>query len=146
MASNKTTLADDDGDFSDWIEIYNPDATPVELNGWNLTDSAKKKTKWTFPSVTLAPQAFLVVFASGKNRVDPAKPLHTNFSLDAEGEYLGLIRPDGSTVVSEFAPAYPLQRADISYGTTWPAKETLKSQCAVFSTTAPRSTHRASPD
>ncbi len=124
MASNKTTLADEDGDFSDWIEIFNPDATPVDLNGWNLTDSTKKKTKWTFPAVTLAPQGYLVVFASGKDRREPARPLHTNFSLDADGEYLGLIRPDGTTAATEFAPTFAPQSADISYGTTQPTDGT----------------------
>src|SRR5437763_17120054 len=64
MASNLTTLADDDGDFSDWIEIYNPDAAPANLAGWYLTDDAKKKTQWQFPALTLPAQGFLVVFAS----------------------------------------------------------------------------------
>ncbi|HUR57186.1 MAG TPA: lamin tail domain-containing protein, partial [Opitutaceae bacterium] len=100
MAANKSVLADDDGAFSDWLEIHNPDATPVSLDGWYLTDSATAKRKWQFPDVTLAPGGYLVVFASNKNRRDPAKPLHTNFALSAEGEYLGLIRSDGTTVVS----------------------------------------------
>ncbi len=121
MASNQTTLADDDGDFPDWIELYNPDAAPVDLGGWNLTDSAKKKTKWTFPSITLATHGYLVVFASGKDRRDPSRPLHTNFSLGADGEYLGLIRPDGKTIASEFAPTFPPQHGDISFGLTQPA-------------------------
>src|SRR4051812_23643843 len=50
MASNATTLADENGDFSDWIEIYNPDATPANLAGWYLTDDPKKKTQWQFPA------------------------------------------------------------------------------------------------
>src|SRR5258708_39930765 len=74
MASNDSTLADEDGAFSDWIEIFNPDSSPVNLGGWYLTDSAKKKSKWAIPAVTLASNGFLVVFASGKNRTDPAKP------------------------------------------------------------------------
>ena len=116
MASNTTTLADDDGAFSDWIELYNPDPTPVNLNGWFLTDHATDKKKWTLPAVTLAPQAYLVVFASGKDRRDPAKALHTSFSLNADGEYLALVRPDGVTATTEFAPTYPAQKTDIAYG------------------------------
>src|SRR5262245_5218864 len=107
MASNTKTLKDSDGEYSDWIEIYNPDATPVNLSGWYLTDDAKTKNKWKFPAVTLAPNGYLVVFASSKNRIDPAAQLHTNFSLDGNGEYLGLIKPDGFTVASEFAPEFP---------------------------------------
>ena len=120
MASNSTTLADDDRAFPDWIELYNPDATAVNLTGWFLTDNATDKKKWTFPAVTLAPQAYLVVFASGKDRRDPAKPLHTNFSLNADGEYLALVRPDGVTATTEFAPTFPAQRTDVAYGTIAP--------------------------
>jgi hypothetical protein len=120
MASNSTTLADEDRAFPDWIELYNPDATAVNLSGWFLTDNATDKKKWTFPAVTLAPQAYLVVFTSGKDRRDPAKPLHTNFSLNADGEYLALVRPDGVTATTEFAPTFPAQRTDVSYGTLSP--------------------------
>lgn len=116
MATNATILADEDGAFSDWIEIHNPDATVLDLNGWYLTDSPTNKTRWQFPAVTLQPGAYLVVFASGKNRRSPGARLHTNFSLNAGGEYLGLVKPDGVTVAFEFAPAYPAQTLDVSYG------------------------------
>src|SRR5260221_626292 len=78
MASNATVLADEDGNFPDWVEIYNPDSAAVNLNGWYLTDNANKKTKWMFPSVAIAPHGYLVVFASGKNRRDPTRPLPTS--------------------------------------------------------------------
>ncbi|HEX2852908.1 MAG TPA: CotH kinase family protein [Opitutaceae bacterium] len=118
MSSNKTVLKDENGDYSDWIEIYNPDATAVNLDGWYLTDNAAKKDKWRVPAVTLQPGAYLVVFASDKNRQDPAATLHTNFSLSSSGEYLGLIKPDASTVASEYAPKFPALPNDISYGTS----------------------------
>ncbi|MFC1636095.1 hypothetical protein ACFL5Z_14760, partial [Planctomycetota bacterium] len=73
-------------------------------------------TKWAFPEVTLASDGYLVVFASDKNRRDPLGVLHTNFKLKGDGEYLGLVRPDGHTVVSEFSPTYPIQAPDVSYG------------------------------
>ncbi|MBM3854276.1 MAG: hypothetical protein FJ399_14140, partial [Verrucomicrobia bacterium] len=116
MALNSSTLADEDGAFSDWIELYNPDPTAVSLAGWYLTDNATNKTKWQFPAVTLSAGGYLVVFASDKNRRDPAGRLHTNFSLNADGEYLALVRPDGITVASEFAPRFPEQSANVSYG------------------------------
>ena len=116
MAENTTSLADEDGTYSDWLEIYNPDAAAVDLSGWFLTDYAANKTKWQFPAVKLQPHAYLVVFASNKNRTDPTKPLHTNFALSAKGEYLGLVKPDGVTVAAEFAPTFPAQQPDISYG------------------------------
>lgn len=120
MASNATTLLDRDREASDWIELHNPDPTPVNLAGWYLTDTASNRTRWQFPAVTLAPGAYLVVFASNKNRRDPAAELHTNFALGAEGEYLALVRPDGATPASEYAPTYPRQSVDVSYGLATP--------------------------
>ncbi|MDP3069472.1 MAG: CotH kinase family protein [Opitutaceae bacterium] len=116
MASNATTLADEDGAYSDWIEIHNPDGGATDLSGWFLTDSATNKTKWQFPSVVLPAGGHLVVFASGKDRRIPGAMLHTNFSLNAQGEYLALVRPDGSTVTTEFAPKFPQQTPDVAYG------------------------------
>ena len=115
MASNSVTLPDQDQAFSDWIEIHNPDATAINLNGWYLTDTATNKTRWQFPSVTIPAGGYLVVFASNKNRQNAGAELHTNFALAADGEYLGLIRPDGTSVVSEYAP-FPAQFNDVSFG------------------------------
>ena len=56
------------------------------------------------------------MFASDKNRALAGQPLHTNFKLAETGEYLALVAPDGVTVVWQFAPAYPPQRANISAG------------------------------
>ena len=120
MASNQKTVADADGNFSDWVELYNPDAVAFDLTGWYLTDNTANKTKWQFPAVTLPANGYLVVFASNQNRRDPAKQLHTNFVLGASGGYLGLIKADGATVATEFAPKYPAQFVDISYGVTQP--------------------------
>ena len=79
VASNGTGLTDEDGDHSDWIEIYNPCIPGANLEGWYLTDDATNLTKWRFPAVILGKNKFLVVFASSKNRRDPAGKLHTNF-------------------------------------------------------------------
>ncbi|MEO7319248.1 MAG: CotH kinase family protein, partial [Chthoniobacteraceae bacterium] len=118
MASNQNSFVDEDGAHSDWIEIRNPDATAVSLNGWFLTDTATNKSKWTFPNLTLAGNSYLLVWASSKDRRVVGQPLHTNFSLSASGEYLALVKPDGVTVTTEFAPEYLPQFADISYGTS----------------------------
>lgn len=116
MAANATVLKDADGDGSDWVELYNPDSVPVAMAGWSLTDDPADLQKWRFPDVTLPAHGFLVVFASGKNRVDPKSELHTSFSLDRSGEFLALVKPDGVTVVSSFSPTYPRQTTDVSYG------------------------------
>src|SRR6266850_5339572 len=115
MADNKNTLADIDGDFSDWIEIYNTSFTNVNLSGWSLTDDTTHQTKWFFPVTNLTAKGFMVVFASGKNRSVAGAQLHTDFSLKASGEYLALLKPNGS-VATEFAPTFPEQFPDVSYG------------------------------
>ena len=115
MAENKETLADQDGNFSDWVEIYNSGTSGVNLSGWALTDDPTRQSRWTFPNTNLAANGFLVVFATGTNRTVLGEPLHANFKLSANGEYLALLRPDGS-VASEFGPAFPEQFPDFSYG------------------------------
>jgi len=116
LASNWNINFDEDGDSSDWIELFNPTRAVVDLTGWYLTDSAGNLTKWQLPAVVLEPGEYLVVYASGKDRVDPDKQLHTNFDLSAAGEYLALIEPDGSTVVSSFDPGFSRQFENISFG------------------------------
>ena len=116
MAVNDDFLADADGDFSDWVELHNRGDDPVELQGWHLTDDAADPAKWRFPDVTLEADGYLLIFASDKDRDDPTRPLHTNFKLRGDGEYLALVGPDGTTVEHAFAPEYPPQVADASFG------------------------------
>ncbi len=115
LADNKSGLLDEDGEPSDWIEIFNSGAGPVDLGGWHLTDDPMDLAKWTFPSTNLPAKGFLLVFASGKNRTAAGAPLHTNFRLGSGGEYLALVHADGATIASEFT-AVPEQFPDISYG------------------------------
>ncbi|MES2595030.1 MAG: Calx-beta domain-containing protein [Verrucomicrobiota bacterium] len=116
MSNNEHTIADENGDHSDWLEIYNPGLTEVDLTDWCLTDSASNLAKWRFPAVTLGSKQFVLVWASSKNRRVPGQPLHTNFNLAAGGEYLALVRPDGATVEHEFSPMFPALANDESYG------------------------------
>ncbi len=116
MADNSEGLLDENGEPSDWIELCNSTGDPAALDGYYLTDDSGSLTKWRIPDVTIAPGGYLVVFASGLDRAVAGSQLHTNFSLNAAGEYLALVKPDGVTVVTEFSPTYPDQRPDISYG------------------------------
>ena len=115
MADNKRTLNDEDGDSSDWIEIHNSGSDTASLAGWFLTDDPANLTKWCFPEIELVAGGYRVVFASGKDRTNPAAKLHTNFKLSAEGGFLALVDPAGQ-VVSQFGAAYPRQVTDVSYG------------------------------
>ncbi|MCG7755020.1 lamin tail domain-containing protein, partial [Flavihumibacter cheonanensis] len=93
--------------------LYNAGTNLVNLLGWCLTDDAGNPSQWRFPNTNLPPGRFLVVFASNKDRRIPGAPLHTNFRLAAEGEFLALLRPDGLTVASQFAPQFPPQSANV---------------------------------
>ncbi len=116
MADNESTITDQDGNFSDWIELHNPTPYTINLNGYFLTDNRSNSTKWRIPAVVLPPGAYRLIFASGKNRTNPAGELHTNFKLSNDGEYLALVKPDGFSIAHNFFPIYPPQFNDTSYG------------------------------
>ncbi|MCA9196247.1 MAG: CotH kinase family protein [Planctomycetales bacterium] len=122
MASNRDfPFTDEDGQHSDWIELHNSGPAAVDLTGWHLTDDPLRLDRWTFPSLTLQPDGYVVVFASGNDRLDANSPLHTNFKLDADGEFLALVESDGQTIVSQYGTLisnYPSQISDVSYGWT----------------------------
>jgi len=134
MADNDKTIADEDGDYPDWIELLNISATTVDLSGWYLRDNG---TQWQLPSgVSLEPGQSIVVFASGKDRTTDPNHLHTSFQLDRGGDYLALVRPDGVAIEYQFWPAFPPQREDISYGLEG-HKTTLISESSPISVLVP---------
>ncbi|HKX62159.1 MAG TPA: LamG-like jellyroll fold domain-containing protein, partial [Verrucomicrobiae bacterium] len=114
MASNRSGIVDDFGDRPDWIEIRNVGTSPVNLLNWSLTDSAGNPTKWRFPETNINVGSHMVIYASSRDRRIPGAPLHTSFNLDAGGEYLALIEPNGQ-IATVFNP-YPPQAPDVSFG------------------------------
>jgi hypothetical protein len=114
MIYNDSILADEDGEFSDWIEIYNPGSLAVNLLNWSLTDDQNNKARWYFPNIQILPNQYLVVFASGKDRKIPGKNLHTNFKLSAGDGFLALVEPDSISLSSYYY--FPEQYNNISYG------------------------------
>lgn len=95
---------------TDWVELYNDGATPIDLAGWRLTDNAANTVKWTFPSVVIPAGGYLVVICDGEDIKVPGANgfLHANFSLDTDGEYVGLY-DGGGALVSQLSPGYPKQ-------------------------------------
>jgi hypothetical protein len=116
LAANASGVTDGDGDTSDWIEIHNRTNMAVDLEGWCLTDDPREPGRWRFPALQLPANAFLLVFASGKDVASTSEQLHTSFRLKATSDYLALLQPGGS-VVHELAP-YPDQKVDVSFGLT----------------------------
>ena len=115
MADNRATLYDEDGDSSDWIELFNSGTATVDMGGYFLTRDPAERTQWQIPSPTLiAPGGSLLVFASGKDR--NSGELHTSFRLSKNsGGFLALVDPDQQTIVSGYS-SYPEQFEDLSYG------------------------------
>lgn len=111
MARNRGTVVDDDGDTSDWIELYNPHAEAVALSGFGLSDGAPDVEPWWFPERQLAPHAYLLVWASGKDRAGAGGALHTDFQLSGEGEPLRLVARDGTEVQRFEAAAHAPDQA-----------------------------------
>ena len=115
LADNAGGALDEDYDSSDWVELYNGTASPVNLNGYYLTDSLGNRTKWKFPAVTISPDSYLLVWASGKDRRVVGQPLHTSFEL-GDGEDIGLVAPDGVTLVHSFTTPYTYSSEHQWYG------------------------------
>ena len=113
VSSNNATIADENGDYSDWIELHNTGTSAVDLTGWGLTDAPATPFKWVFPARSIAPGGYLLVWASSKNRANPTGELHTNFAVSASGESLALTEPSGTTIDLIAVPSLP---ANISYG------------------------------
>lgn len=116
MAGNQTTLADPaDGDYEDWLELYNADADPVDLSGYFLTDVLTNTTMWEFPEGTVIPgNGYMLVWAdedTGQN--DPGFERHTNFRLSLGGEAIGLYGAGGVLID---AVTFGQQTNDVSQG------------------------------
>lgn len=120
FVASGSTLADEDNTAQDWIEVWNSTGASVNLSGHYLTNSSATPNLWAFPSKVLAPNEYLIVFASGKNRAVATANLHTSFVLPGAGGYLALTKNDGVggfTTVTEFAP-FPVQNSGGSYGSS----------------------------
>ena len=129
-ASNSRILADPQSEYDDWIEILNASAGPVDAGGMYLTDALDEPTKWQMPPgrpelTTIAAGGYLLVWADGDTEDEPG--LHAGFSLDADGEEIGLFAADGATLID--AVTFREQTPDISFG-RYPDAHTVWRQMA----------------
>lgn len=116
MAANGSFLRDPQGQFDDWVELYNPGAWAVNIGGMYLTDDPAKPGKWRIPEsqpnlTTIAARGYLVLWLD--NDAGDAG-LHGAFSLDADGEGISLFDTDGVTLID--GVAFGGQVRDVSYG------------------------------
>ncbi len=113
MPVNNVTIADDDGDYESWLELYNHSDDPVELDGYGLSNTAEEPWAWVFPEVTIQPGEYMLIWLSGKDRRQPGEVLHANFSPETEPGTLLLSSLHGTQVDEVELPDIP---ADLSWG------------------------------
>lgn len=103
MAFNTSCCADTDSgkeEFNDWIEIYNPGATPIDIAGMYFSQDSKKPLGHKIPKTnpeltTIQPGGFLIIWADGS---PDQGVLHLKFKLNQNGEYIGLYHEDGRKI------------------------------------------------
>jgi hypothetical protein len=100
--SNNTILADEDGDYPDWIELYNTSASAYNLGGHWISDNVNDPDKWIFPAGTLIqPNGFLTIFASGKNRIKYFNHWETVVNAGDTWKYIvPIVEPDSNWRIS----------------------------------------------
>lgn len=118
MASNASTIADEFGEYDDWIELYNAADVPIDLSGYYLVDKDDAPRYWSLPALTIAPGEFLLVWADGEPEQGP---LHSNYSVNASGEGIYLFqRTDDGIRVADLVEV-PSSPTDVSWGRDYDA-------------------------
>jgi spore coat protein CotH len=110
MAINDTTVADQNGEYDDWIELYNNGGNSLSLGGYFLSDEIDDLAQWAFPDTFIAPNDYLIIWADDD---EGQTGLHTNFRLYAAGEAIYLVDPD-TAIVDEVN--FRVQISDLSTG------------------------------
>ncbi len=87
MADNETVIADEVGEYDDWLEIYNPGPDPVDMRDYFLTDDLGDPLEWRFPDTTLVAGGYLLVWADEDLSQGP---LHADLKLSRDGELIAL--------------------------------------------------------
>ena len=96
MASNFSAVADQDGEYDDWVELYNGNSFSLNLNGYFLSDNENDLTKWTFPNVTIPANDYLIVWCDTAGGTQAG--LHTTYRLSADQEEVYLTDPIGTVI------------------------------------------------
>lgn len=113
MADNETVIADEYGEYEDWIELWNAGENPINLNGMYLSDDPDMPNKWMCPDITIAPGEFLLFWADNDEEQGET---HMNFKLSKDGEFVGLydVEASGYALIDDISFG-PLAD-DTSYG------------------------------
>jgi hypothetical protein len=116
MASNLNLIDDNNGDYEDWIEIYNTTDSLLDLAGCYITDDSMELTKWQIPkgypdSTIIDSSGYRLLWADDQPWEGP---LHLGFKLSKEGEQIFLVDSDGLTILDSIT--YHTQTTNVSMG------------------------------
>lgn len=111
MAINDATLADEFGQYDDWLEIHNPGDETISTAGLFLSDDFAASTKWALPDTTIEAHGFLLVWCDGDLLQGP---LHAGFKISGSGEELGLYSTLASGNLAIDTVSFGVQQADVS--------------------------------
>ncbi len=116
LASNDSCCTDENGEFDDWIEIYNPGLEAIDIGGMYISDDAAEPTVWQIPdtapdTTTIQPGGFLVLWA---DKEPEQGVLHVNIKLGSGGEDAVLTAPNGTTTIDSYT--FGAQTTDVSMG------------------------------
>jgi hypothetical protein len=115
MAANTKTIADPQGEYDDWIELYNKGSKTISLSGMYLSDKSDNLKKWQFPDNTLMKAGeYLIIWADENGKATPG--IHTNFKLSASGEGVYITSSDETGNLLIDSVGFGVQKDDISYG------------------------------
>lgn len=109
LPKNSQNGSDQDGEFDDWIELYNPANVEQDISGYYLSDSKKDPTKWQFPEGTIiGKNGYLIVWCDEDSL---QAGLHTNYKLSADGENVVLLDPDKQVIELVEYPATVVEQS-----------------------------------
>lgn len=95
MASNASTVQEPSGGWADWIELYNPTETAVDVDGWTISDALTEPDAHTLDALEVPAGGYLLLWADDAPELGPE---HLSFSLAEAGEAVGLFAPDGTPI------------------------------------------------
>ena len=112
VCSKNSTYQANDGNFYDWVELYNSSKESMDISGWGLSDKAEEPYKYVFPDGTrIQAGERLVVFCDSTAAL--TDPKIAPFGLSTTGETLLLTDKNGQTAQTLTFGAIA---ADTSYG------------------------------
>ena len=90
MVENDSVIADLQGQYDPWIELYNGDEKAIWLGDYFLTNDFRNVQKWSLPSKTLMPDEHLLIWL---DKQSVQGDTHAPFGFDKTTKQIGIFGP-----------------------------------------------------